>query len=252
MSDSIIMTALAIIGLGIVSIVLIICRCVRQHKINEQIRINEYKQNQELIRTVTDFDRGTGAERDLILGLLKYGISSQAIFHDLYVRKHNGKFSQIDLVVATKVSIIVFEVKDYSGWIFGNGKNTQWTQVLAYGRNKYRFYNPIMQNASHMAELQKRLSQCAPVPFYSVIVFCGDCELREISFVPEGTFIVKQNRVLEVVDAIVRNNYPANYSDKNEVVRILKASVQNGNNEQTRIRHVENIKDMLGTDRVFR
>jgi len=36
----------------------------------------------------------------------------------LYIRKHNGDFAQIDLVVATKVGIIVFEVKDYRGWIF--------------------------------------------------------------------------------------------------------------------------------------
>ena len=81
---------------------------------------------------------------------------AHVIFHDLYVEKHKGYFSQIDLVVVTEVGIIVFEVKDYSGWLFGSGNQSQWTQVLAYGKQKYRFYNPIMQNNKHVTELRKQ------------------------------------------------------------------------------------------------
>lgn len=77
--------------------------------------------------------RGTRAERNLVSILKSSGIPEQTIFHDLYVKKYNGNFSQIDLVVATTAGIIVFEVKDYSGWIFGTGYQSQWTQVLAYG-----------------------------------------------------------------------------------------------------------------------
>ena len=78
--------------------------------------------------------RGTRSERNLVSILKRSGIPEQTIFHDLYIKKHNGNFSQIDLVVATKVGIIVFEVKDYSGWIFGTGYQSQWTQILAYGQ----------------------------------------------------------------------------------------------------------------------
>lgn len=106
------------------------------------------------LKTVTKSKRGTRSERDLVLKLLKYGIPAQTIFHDLYLKRYNGNFSQIDLVVATRVGIIVFEVKDYSGWIFGDGRYTQWTQVLAYGRQKYRLYNPIKQNNKHIADLK--------------------------------------------------------------------------------------------------
>lgn len=102
---------------------------------------------------------------------LNYGIHPQTIFHNLYLRKSNGRFSQIDLVVPTKVGILVFEVKDYSGWIFGNGRHNQWTQVLAYGEEKYRFYNPVMQNNNYIAELRKQLGQGDDFPFYSIIVF---------------------------------------------------------------------------------
>ena len=64
-----------------------------------------------------------------------------------------------------------FEVKDYNGWIFGSGYNSQWTQVLAYGNSRYRFYNPIMQNSKHISDLKKQLRQFETIPFYSIIVF---------------------------------------------------------------------------------
>jgi hypothetical protein len=184
-----------------------------------------------------------------VLKLLKYGIPKQAIFHDLYVKNSNGNFTQIDLVVATKVGIIVFEIKDYSGWIFGTGYKQQWTKVLAYGKQKYRFYNPIMQNNKHINDLSKQLKE--NVPFFSIVVFYGDCELKDISFVPNGTFIVKSKRVLEVMRLILKKNEPAEYMDKRNVVRILKESVENGESKLIQNRHIENIKDMMGKDRIF-
>ena len=205
--------------------------------------------DRRLLNSVTKRNRGTKSERDLVLKLLKYGIPAQTIFHDLYVKKSNGNFTQIDLVVATKVGIIVFEIKDYSGWIFGTGYKPQWTKVLAYGKQKYRFYNPIMQNNKHINDLSKQLKE--NVSFYSIIVFYGDCELKDISFVPNGTFIVKSKRVLEVMKIIMKKNEPAEYTDKIKVVRILKESVKNGESKLTQNQHIENIKDMMGKDRIF-
>jgi hypothetical protein len=207
--------------------------------------------DKKLLETVTKSNRGTRTERNLVLKLLKYGIPAQTIFHDLYVRKFDGQFSQIDLVVATKVGIIVFEVKNYSGWIFGNSNQSQWTQVLAYGKRKYRFYNPIMQNNKHITELRKQLKQFKKIPFYSIIVFYGDCEFKDINFIPEGTFLVYSTMVLDVVSAIINNNETAAYTDKWEVLRVLKNAVQNGDNIETQIKHIENIRDMLSKDRIF-
>ena len=207
--------------------------------------------DKKLLETVTKSNRGTRTERDLVLKLLKHGIPAQAIFHDLYVKKPGGEFSQIDLVVAAKAGIIVFEVKDYSGWIFGNGQHKEWTQVLAYGKDKYRFYNPIMQNNKHIGELRKKLKQFENIPFYSVVVFYRDCVFKDINFVPDGTFLVKSARVLEVLDIISSKNELAPYTDKFEVVRVLKEGVNNGNNKAIQTQHIENIKDMLGKHRIF-
>lgn len=205
----------------------------------------------KLLGTVTKRNRGTRAERDLVLKLLKHGIPAQTIFHDLYVKKHNGNFSQIDLAVATKVGIIVVEVKDYSGWIFGDSHNYQWTQVLAYGKRKYRLYNPIMQNSKHISDLKKQLRQFQTVPFYSIIVFYGNCVLKDINFIPNGTFLVKSNRVLQLIESLMENNELARYTDKNEVVRLLKEAVKNGEDKETQIQHIRNVREMLDTDRIF-
>ena len=207
--------------------------------------------DKKLLETVTKPNRGTRTERDLVLKLLKNGIPALTIFHDLYVKKHNGNFSQIDLVVATKVGIIVLEVKDYSGWIFGAGHNSQWTQVLAYGKKKYCLYNPIMQNSKHITDLRKQLRQFETVPFYSIVVFYGNCILKDITFVPNGTFLVKSHRVLEVMGAIIKNNNHARYTNKNEIVRILKEAVKNGEDKETQIQHIKNVRDMLGKDKIF-
>ena len=146
--------------------------------------MSKYKARQlqetiDLINTVTPIHRGTSSERFLILMLLRYGINAGAIFHDLYIYKPDGRTSQIDIVVATKVGIIVFEVKDYGGWIYGKGSHQKWTQVLSFGREKHHFYNPILQNKSHITQLQRILKE--DVPFFSVIVFFGDCELQDIA-----------------------------------------------------------------------
>lgn len=214
--------------------------------VNEQQRYDD----EQLLKTVTALHRGTPSERHLILNLLKSGIPAQTIFHDLYIKTSNDNFSQVDLVIATKVGIIVLEIKDYSGWIFGNGNQTNWTKVLAFGREKYSFYNPVKQNAKHIANLKRLLSK-EQIPYYSVIVFYGNCQLREISFIPQGTYIVYDNRVMEVINEILNNNPQANYKNKREIVDLLKKAVDNGNNEENIIKHGENIENMIGRNRVY-
>jgi hypothetical protein len=214
------------------------------------ILYREYRDN-KLLQTVTNKSRGTRTERKLVLKLLEYGIPAKTIFHDLYVRLPNGKYSQIDLVVPTKVGIFVFEVKKYSGWIFGSGHHSQWTQVLAYGRSKHQFYNPIMQNSKHISDLKGQLKQFESVPFYSIIVFYGNCVLKGISNVPGDTFIIYPKTVKEVLDTLLNSREPALYSNKHEVVRILKEAVENGRNTDIQDQHVQNIREMMERRRQY-
>lgn len=207
--------------------------------------------DRKLLETVTKSHRGTKTERELVLKLLKAGFPPQTIFHDLYLRNKFGNYSQIDLVLATKVGIIVFEVKKYSGWIFGNGNQTKWTQVLAYGKQKNYFYNPVLQNEKHIEDLKTKLTDFQNIPFYSVIVFFGDCEFRDVSFIPKNTYLLKSPRVIQVVKKIIEDNELANYKSKRDVVNVLSSAVMNGESRKISERHINDIKEMLGEDRIF-
>lgn len=90
------------------------------------------------------------------------------VINDLLVYK-DGKSHQIDHIVIRKTGVFVIETKNYSGQIYGQDNQKEWTQVLAYGQEKNRFYNPIFQNKSHIYALSKIVGKkdC----FVSIIVF---------------------------------------------------------------------------------
>lgn len=183
--------------------------------------------------------RGTKSERALVLSLLKSEVPPITIFHDLYVKRLNGTYSQIDVLLLTEVGIVVFEVKDYSGWIFGSGYNEKWTQILSSGNEKHRFYNPIKQNRGHIEALKQSLTYCANVPFYSVIVFYGTSELREISSIPHNTWVVRPSQVPTVINMILKSNPKATYTDRMELLRILQKAVDRGNDRDVIEKHME-------------
>ena len=187
--------------------------------------------NNELIEQATSLSRGERSERRLVLKLLKMGVNPRAIFHDIYLQKPNGEYTQIDLAVATSAGLIVFEVKDYGGWIFGNEGQRYWTKVLAYGRLKSRFYNPIMQNNGHIRALRSRLTQNPDIPIYSVIVFYGNCIFRNVSYYSEDTYILHPREVNGVVSELMsRPN--ADFGNKHEIMDVLTQAVRNGNDPE--------------------
>ena len=183
---------------------------------------------QKLIELVTPVNRGERSERRVIMELLKMGINPKAIFHDLYIQKLSGEYTQVDVAVATKAGIIVFEVKEYSGWIFGNEHQNYWTQLLSYGKEKHRFYNPIMQNAGHIKAIRQCLPQNRDIPIYSIIVFFGSCTFKNITCNANNTFLIYSHSINQVVSEILRQP-DANFGNKYEIMRLFTKAVQNGN-----------------------
>lgn len=133
-------------------------------------RICKRHKEMQLLATVTSPCRGERSERATIITLLKMGIDHRAIFHDCYLQKANGTYTQIDLAVATSQGLLVFEIKEFSGWIFGHFRQKYWTQILAYGREKHRFYNPIVQNNGHIQAIRDNLPHNPDIPIYSIIL----------------------------------------------------------------------------------
>lgn len=187
------------------------------------------RKERKLIEQVTPITRGEKSERKVILSLLKEGINPKAIFHDLYIQKPNREYPQIDVAVATKAGIIVLEVKDYSGWIFGNEHQKYWTQLLAFGKQKHRFYNPVMQNAGHIQAIRQCLPNNPDIPIFSVIVFFGNSEFKNVTCNADNTFIIYPHSIRQVVADILLQP-DANYGNKYEIMELFTTAVQNGDN----------------------
>lgn len=216
------MTASEVAVLAIIA-VLIVVQIIKTYQYRKQVL------------SVTSLDRGTWSERDLIPKLLnKCGIDQRAIYHDLYIRKENGTYTQIDLAVPTPQGILVFEVKDYSGWIFGSGNNKYWMQILAYGAEKHQFYNPILQNRTHVTALRKLLPNNPDVPIFNIVVFYGRCEFKDVSYDPTGRVrVIYDTQVVELVKHI-QSLPPAEYGNKREVADVLAEGVRNGRDPEIR------------------
>lgn len=199
-------------------------------------------QDNKLLRTVTQNGRGTWSERDLIIKLLKAGVSSDCIFHDLYIQKKDGTYSQVDIAVVTEVGVVVIEVKKYSGWIYGMGNREKWVQVLDYGKAKFPIYNPVYQNDGHIRAIKNQLLNYFNIPFYSLIVFYGNCKLKKISNIPSEVLVVKANKAIDVFSDILLKIPSSNFYYE-EVVAVFKIGVENGNDLEIQNKHVQNLSN---------
>jgi hypothetical protein len=223
----------------------------RCKEVGQELNWNTFWNKPEIYEMVTSPFRGTPSERHLVTNLLLSGFKPTAIYHDLIVESDNGKTAQIDLVVATDVGLIVIEVKDFAGWIFGKGNQDYWTQISRYGRNKNRFYNPFKQNEGHIKALRGLSSQMATLPMYSLVVFTGRCKLKDVTFIPRDCYLAKFYWTIDAVYDIINSHPSVHYTDRWEVANLLKAAVDNGDSIYLQAKHVHNIHDMLGTNRKY-
>lgn len=162
----------------------------------------------------------------------------------------NGKTAEIDVIFISKKGIIVVESKNFSGYIFGDEKQSQWTSTLYAGKyssnssNKYKFYNPIWQNNAHIKALKQYLGE---VKTYSFVVFGNNCELKNVIYDSSKVCVcrerdfrrkIKQN--LECLpDVYDDNKLDEIYS------RLFPLTIVD---EAVKTRHVYEIKKSLNSD----
>lgn len=163
----------------------------------------------------------TPAEIRLVFRLQRY-FEPENIFPELYLPRESRKIgttptnfmlggqtirgseiTQIDCLTLSPQGIFVFESKDYVGYIYGRGNDRYWTQVTQYGQAKYRFYNPLQQNQTHIRALRRILG--ADYPIYSVVVFGPDATLRDISGVPEQNFVINHANIAKIFQDLPEN-----------------------------------------------
>lgn len=96
------------------------------------------------------------------------------VFNNLTLETPDGT-TQIDHIILSHFGIFVIETKNLNGWIFGNSKQKQWTQVLY--RKKYIFQNPLHQNYKHIKAVQDLLGVDKDI-IISIVVFVGNSQFK--------------------------------------------------------------------------
>ena len=159
--------------------------------------------------------------------------------HNIYV-PYKGRTSEIDVLLVHKKGIFVIESKNYSGWIFGNEQQRYWTQCLP-NKEKNKFYNPIMQNATHI----NALSQYLDINKYnmkSFIVFSERCELKKIPNNTEEYIILKRDRLLRNIRTEIEVRQ--DIFTENEVDEIIaKLQPLTNVSQEEKEKHIEQIKN---------
>lgn len=117
--------------------------------------------------------------------------------NNIYIPYKDGT-SEIDVLMIHEKGIFVLESKNYSGWIFGNEKQKNWTQTLNRSTKEY-FYNPIRQNRTHINALSEYL-QIDKSKMKSIIVFSERCELKKVPENTEEYIITKRNKLIDIIN----------------------------------------------------
>ena len=160
------------------------------------------------------------------------------ILRNIYLPKDNGETSEIDVGYITQKGIFVFESKNYSGWIFGDENNRNWTASLPNGQ-KNQFYNPIMQNRTHLKWLANFVGD--DIPLFSIIVFSERCELKKINVVSDNIKVIKRDYTYAAVRDIWEKNPDVVSDDKIEELYSKLKELTNVDNA-VKAAHIENIE----------
>ncbi len=159
------------------------------------------------------------------------------VLRNVYLPKENGETSEVDVIFITQKGIFVIESKNYSGWIFGDEKNQKWTAMLP-NRQKNQFYNPILQNKTHIKWMRNYVGE--DVPLFSIIVFSDRCELKKVTVESPDVKVIKRERTYATVRDIWERSTDVLSEEKINELYIILARLTNVD-EAVKAAHIDNI-----------
>ncbi|MBR4732391.1 MAG: NERD domain-containing protein [Lachnospiraceae bacterium] len=175
-------------------------------------------------------------ERELMLVQL-FGRKGK-VLRNVYLPKENGETSEVDVIFITQKGIFVFESKNYSGWIFGDEKSLNWTAMLP-NKQKNQFYNPIMQNKTHMKWMKKFVGE--DIPLFSIIAFSERCELKKVTVESPDIKVINRDMTYVTVKAIWDKNPDVVTAEQIEELYAKLKDLTNVD-QAVKLAHIENIE----------
>ncbi|MEE1124873.1 MAG: nuclease-related domain-containing protein [Acutalibacteraceae bacterium] len=161
------------------------------------------------------------------------------VFKNVYL-PHNGKTTEIDIVLITSKGIFVIENKNYAGWVFGDEKYKYWHHTYRNGE-KYKFFNPIWQNQTHINALSNFL-KVDKNTMKSYIVFSGENFKGNIKYTSDNVKIITHENILKNIKKDLSNSREI-FTDRQ--IDIMAMNLNNHCNVSNSVKkeHVKNIKN---------
>lgn len=166
-------------------------------------RKTSYYQVTKLPYLLVRFNLGRYGEYLTYKNLRHYEQGGARFLYNLYIPKGTEGTTEIDVLMISRKGLFVFESKNYSGWIFGSENQRNWYQTLPKGRgqsHKEAFYNPIMQNRTHIKHLQALLGE--DTPMHSIITFSDRCTLKNVVLTSPDVHVINRSYVGSVVASL--------------------------------------------------
>lgn len=215
-------------------------------KKNKEYKNSSYYQITKLPYFSAKRDTGRYGEYLTYKYLKNFETNGAKFLFNTYIPKKNGETTEIDVLMICRKGIFVFESKNYSGWIFGSENQKNWYQTLPKGRgrsHKKTFYNPIMQNRSHIKHLKAFLGN--QIPMWSIIVFSDRCTLKNIQIRSNNISVINRYNIAPVVSNIC-NQFPYDSLSDSDIMMIYnKLYPYTQVDEIVKRKHVTNINQNL-------
>ncbi|MBD5370119.1 MAG: NERD domain-containing protein [Bacteroides sp.] len=128
---------------------------------------------------------GARGERKVRRALARLGRREYTMLHDLLIPtgydygKKCQRYTQIDHVVVSTRGIFVIETKAHAGFISGMEEAKYWRQNFML-RAQY-LYNPLLQNATHIRTLLRKVGDIDPEWVTSIVVFTEASQVRIVA-----------------------------------------------------------------------
>lgn len=169
------------------------------------------------------------------------------VMDDVVLRTEKGT-TQIDHIVISKYAVFVIETKNYSGEIFGDDNNKEWTQRIVsevtYRRKWYKtytyvtknqFYNPVKQSLGHMYEVKKIVEQWPYLKVVPIVVFTGSANISNIN---TKNHVVYDNNLLKTI-----LSYKTIYLSDTDLQKVVeKLSLLNSREFVDNSTHIKNVR----------
>jgi hypothetical protein len=218
----------------VIAIFFIIFYFIKSHSFNK----SSYKKASGNSFFKTVFNKGNYGEFLVFKTLEKLKIHKKMLCN-LYLPIKNGNTTEIDMLLICNFGIFVVESKNYGGWIFGNDNNSTWTQTLPNGQ-KNKFYNPILQNKTHINALKRLLG--IDIEFlFSYIVFSDRSELKNVKIINPNVIISKTNKLYKKINSHI-NGLDKIFADKQVDDLYLKLLDYSNVSDEIKLSHIQNIR----------